>query len=227
MTKPARVTIVSSPDFIKLFEKARLRMLNPKRKWCKKGRHKICPANAHVGDVRRAGLYQCYPCWRATQKTWLKSTAGRSYMEAWRTSPYAKAWYKAYAKTPQGRAMVQASTHACRARRLGIEGRWKGADFLGLCAKYGNRCLCCGKRQPLTPDHVFPLSLGGPNVIGNIQPLCSFCNTSKHTGTTDYRKAPHPNCLKKHRPIKLKKICVRIPAPEVKAKEEDLFAGLF
>jgi len=51
------------------------------------------------------------------------------------------------------------------------------------------RCLMCGKSEPfigqrtpyLTEDHIIPLSKGGDNNIGNIQPLCLRCNLKKHS----------------------------------------------
>lgn len=57
---------VSSASFIKLFEKARARMRDPKRKACAHG-HPIAAANAHVGDMKRTGRYTCDPCNRAAQ----------------------------------------------------------------------------------------------------------------------------------------------------------------
>jgi len=215
---PKRVAIVSSPAFLKLFEKARARMLNPKRKWCTKGRHKICPANAHVGDVLgKENKYTCWPCWRATNRKWYRSPRGREFL---------RKYNQAYRATPYGYACVKAQSQAYRAKQLGIAGRWTAEQFLKLCARYNNRCLCCGKRVLLTSDHVIPFALGGLNVIHNIQPLCNSCNCTKQTDTTDYRNNPHRNCRKRARPIKPKKIRIHIPLPEVKPAE-DLFAGLF
>lgn len=73
----ARQKVVSSPAFIKLFEKARARMANPKRKTCKHG-HKISAANAHVGDLKRLGVYACDPCNRAAQVRYMKQAAKNS-----------------------------------------------------------------------------------------------------------------------------------------------------
>ncbi len=56
-----RAKVVASAAFIKLFEKARARMKDPKRKTCAHG-HRISAANAHVGDLRRTGCYSCDPC---------------------------------------------------------------------------------------------------------------------------------------------------------------------
>jgi len=49
------------------------------------------------------------------------------------------------------------------------------------------KCLCCGEARRLQVDHVVPLSKGGTNWPGNLQPLCKGCNLRKHTDDTDYR----------------------------------------
>ena len=73
----ARKKVVSSASFIKLFEKARAKMANPKRKSCKHG-HAISAANAHVGDLKRTGLYSCDPCNRVAQVRYMKKAAKES-----------------------------------------------------------------------------------------------------------------------------------------------------
>lgn len=65
---------------------------------------------------------------------------------------------------------------------LGTRGRksgYTGEEWANLCKIYNNRCARCGERLPLTVDHVVPSSRGGADVIGNIQPLCSRCNSIK------------------------------------------------
>lgn len=74
-----------------------------------------------------------------------------------------------------------------RARKVNATGAYRLAEWQALCASYGNRCLCCGATGKLSADHVIPLSRGGTNDIGNIQPLCQSCNSSKGTKTIDYR----------------------------------------
>ena len=60
------------------------------------------------------------------------------------------------------------------------------------CESYGNRCLCCGVTGVvLEADHVVPLTRGGSDDIGNIQPLCGVCNRSKFVKTVDYRVGGH------------------------------------
>lgn len=65
--------------------------------------------------------------------------------------------------------------------------RFTAAEFVALCARFGDRCVCCGAHGRLTADHVVPLSQGGGNTIANIQPLCPSCNSTKSTKTIDYR----------------------------------------
>jgi len=78
--------------------------------------------------------------------------------------------------------------HKRRAIENGLSEHHTHDEWIALCKKYGNRCLCCGKKNKLTLDHVVPLSLGGKDTIDNIQPLCGSCNSKKHTKIIDYRK---------------------------------------
>lgn len=74
-----------------------------------------------------------------------------------------------------------------RARKLAAVGSYTKAEWVALCAYYGGYCVCCKQKKPLTADHVVPLSKGGSNDIGNIQPLCKSCNSRKGTKAIDYR----------------------------------------
>jgi 5-methylcytosine-specific restriction endonuclease McrA len=85
-----------------------------------------------------------------------------------------------------------AAANARQRARGRFDPDWTDAEWQQLLDQYGHRCLCCGADGPLSPDHVIPLSQGGPNDIGNIQPLCRPCNTRKGVRTVDYRAAaPH------------------------------------
>ena len=70
---------------------------------------------------------------------------------------------------------------------MAAEGTFTDKQFVELCDKYGNRCLCCGEITKLTVDHIVPLSKGGSNDISNVQPICGPCNSKKGTQTIDYR----------------------------------------
>jgi 5-methylcytosine-specific restriction endonuclease McrA len=56
--------------------------------------------------------------------------------------------------------------------------------LLDLC---GNRCIACGAVTKLEVDHIIPVSSGGTNDIGNLQPLCRSCNAGKGQTVADYR----------------------------------------
>ena len=75
-----------------------------------------------------------------------------------------------------------------RAARHASPGSFTAEELRALCEQYGNRCLACGDTEAaLEADHVVPLSRGGSDDIGNIQPLCGACNRKKFVSVIDYR----------------------------------------
>jgi 5-methylcytosine-specific restriction endonuclease McrA len=40
-------------------------------------------------------------------------------------------------------------------------------------------CVACGSTKSITIDHIIPIARGGAHSIGNLQPLCKSCNSSK------------------------------------------------
>lgn len=56
-------------------------------------------------------------------------------------------------------------------------------NYIDVKNKFGERntwkCGNCGKTDNLTIDHIKAFSLGGENIIDNIQVLCRSCNSSK------------------------------------------------
>lgn len=85
----------------------------------------------------------------------------------------------------------QAQANNSRKRRAAKHaslGSFTADEFKALCDAYGNRCLACGTTEAiLEADHVVPLTRGGSNDIGNIQPLCGSCNRKKFVSIIDYR----------------------------------------
>jgi len=79
--------------------------------------------------------------------------------------------------------------HHERRTHLGFTPRpYTPEEWQALCDRHDNRCARCGSDEPLTVDHIIPVSKGGLNNIENIQPLCRSCNSSKGVDDTDYRK---------------------------------------
>lgn len=108
-------------------------------------------------------------------------------------SPRGQAARKKYIQTPQFKATKKQYRNNRRAQRQSSGGRFTSADWMNLVDHYENLCLSCGKKsESLTTDHIVPLSKGGKNDIGNIQPLCLSCNSSKGTKTIDYRPDKGP-----------------------------------
>jgi 5-methylcytosine-specific restriction endonuclease McrA len=91
------------------------------------------------------------------------------------------AWAK---KNPDKRRAMRAKR---RTAKTSAGGAYTSTQWIALCDKHGNVCLCCHKKKKLTGDHVMPVSKGGSSSISNIQPLCRPCNSRKGTRTTDYR----------------------------------------
>ena len=54
------------------------------------------------------------------------------------------------------------------------------------------RCVKCGGRECLTVDHIVPLSLGGSNLLANLQTLCQPCNVAKGAAMPENPVASQP-----------------------------------
>lgn len=84
---------------------------------------------------------------------------------------------------------VNVFAHRRRARLLAVGGSFTTAEWLALLAQHPvcPRCkrrwedipLPPGRKSPVSRDHIVAVSKGGPNSIGNIQPLCYSCNSKK------------------------------------------------
>ena len=79
-------------------------------------------------------------------------------------------------KNPERMSFLKSRRYA---RERGAKGSHTFEQWIGLKRKHKNKCAKCFKRKPLTKDHIRPLSKGGSDFIGNIQPLCRNCNSKK------------------------------------------------
>lgn len=63
------------------------------------------------------------------------------------------------------------------------ERRAKAKEFLvtekDIAKIRSSSCLNCGTSDSISIDHVVPLARGGKHSVGNLQPLCKPCNSSK------------------------------------------------
>jgi len=50
----------------------------------------------------------------------------------------------------------------------------------------GRTCINCGSDENIEYHHVIPLSIGGRNVLSNIQPLCYECHSKLHFGESKH-----------------------------------------
>ena len=77
------------------------------------------------------------------------------------------------------------ATHARNRRALlkGSEGTHTKEEILNLLKKQNYKCANCLKNTQkfYTADHIICLKKGGSNYIGNIQILCTSCNSKKGT----------------------------------------------
>jgi 5-methylcytosine-specific restriction endonuclease McrA len=51
--------------------------------------------------------------------------------------------------------------------------------WLDVLAAHDGKCAHCGSCEYICIDHIAPLTVGGTNTDGNLQPLCAACNGSK------------------------------------------------
>lgn len=127
---------------------------------------------------------------RATQHRYYASEKCRIKVAEYIASEEFRASQARYRASPKGKLARRHSEARRRAHKIGAIGNHALAEFAALCESYGFQCLGCGRTlllEQLTEDHIVPLSQGGSDDIGNIQPLCRSCNSHKGTKRIDYR----------------------------------------
>lgn len=136
--------------------------------------------------------HECKECRRVRiQKNYAKTKGEQSKKKKeW----YAKNREHKLSKGKEWRAnnldAAHAIWHRYKARKTNNGGSFTAKEWEELVDFYSpdGRCLCCKEKRKLHKDHVVPIIKGGVNNIGNIQPLCKTCNSSKGGNRdTDYR----------------------------------------
>lgn len=170
----------------------RMRELTPEQRrktHCPQG-HEYTEENTYVAP---SGHRQCKTC-KAAHRNKNREKFGSKYNETRRTRYRDDCDYrqkvldtnrKWAADNPEtvnliGRLKKQARRAA---------GNLTVAEWRSVLEEFGEQCLACGSHDPITIDHVIPISKGGSNTRDNVQPLCGSCNSSKADKTVDYR--PH------------------------------------
>lgn len=171
-----------------------------KKKLYRKNPKKNNERNKKYKEEHREELLQY---WRDYNKTDTRKKSNKKYIEGHKeqiaesTRKYRlahieelKAKGAEYRKSEKGKAKYHEGNRRHRNKKLSLPGSHTDKEFIELCAKYGNRCLCCGRTDlKLTEDHIIPITWeGSTDNIDNIQPLCSRCNAKKgNFRDTDYR----------------------------------------
>lgn len=125
--------------------------------------------------------------WAADNKESV-STSRRKHYEREREEVIARSKKWAQDNPEKVRSAKANNRRKRRAARHASPGSFTAEEFEELCEGYGNRCLACGDTEAiLEADHVVPLTRGGSDDIGNIQPLCGSCNRKKFVNIIDCR----------------------------------------
>ena len=137
------------------------------------------PTGKYLNKLTRKRFYQNHPgYWKKYDRSWEKSTVGR---EANRIAT------KKYRQTPKGK-IANRNGHVRYRSVLKMVGKFTLTEWSLLLRKHNYVCANpeCENKSNLEADHIIPISKGGTNLIGNVQPLCTSCNGRKSNKTIRY-----------------------------------------
>lgn len=122
---------------------------------------------------------QCKACDAIKAKKWKMANSERwdSYMRSWRSQNKEKTTQNLVDWRNQNRKRLHEQLHR---RRVRLQ---KGSIYViskkDLKRLYSSKCVSCGSAERISLDHIIPISRGGRHSIGNLQPMCPSCNSSK------------------------------------------------
>lgn len=93
------------------------------------------------------------------------------------------------ATTSAGKSRANYTIRKIRLLAARSKGTHTEAQWLGLVAAFGCRCVMCGNEMAtseIQKDHIIPIYQGGSDGIENLQPLCQPCNASKGPDAFDW-----------------------------------------
>lgn len=145
---------------------------------------KVKPEKARAAEDRWRKANQARVNERSRRNYAKQGSAGRERKNAYLRAYRAANPEKTAAKL---RAYAQRHPEQTRARCALRRARLKGSavndlttqQWEAIKATYKQRCAYCGKRRPLTLDHVIPLAKGGNHTASNVVPACRPCNGRK------------------------------------------------
>lgn len=92
-----------------------------------------------------------------------------------------------YKKSVKGKLANTIAFHRRKANLKAVESQnYTPTQVLERFAKFGNKCVYCGRKEKVSIDHFIPVSKGGADKIENIVPACIFCNSSKNNKLPEF-----------------------------------------
>ena len=138
-----------------------------------------CQSTQQMSDYSKKKRHFCSRgCYSDFRREGLPMNEQHAYKGVRKEGESKQVYHRRYCEThPETISHLKARRYA---REKGAEGSHTLEEWKELCDAYQNKCAICREAKPLTKDHIVPLSKGGHDYIGNIQPLCRNCNSKKH-----------------------------------------------